>query len=209
MRLDRAQSIAGSLVELLAPGCERIEIAGSIRREKPEVKDIELVVRPVWSDVPAGQGSLLEVATEPQNELALLLEREIEAGREIVPIKPGGHDVDPYRLKHGGRYWRLWLPRPRIKCDVFLADAERWGLAYMIRTGSGVGPISGDPRHGFAPAMLARWKRISNGGFSNGSTLRRPDRTVVPTPEEEDVFAALEMDWVPPRNRESSDAVPR
>lgn len=39
-----AHSIALAVLELLRPHCIRIEIAGSIRREKPEVKDIEIVL---------------------------------------------------------------------------------------------------------------------------------------------------------------------
>ena len=43
MKLQEAQKIANKYLELLEPFCLRIEIAGSIRREKPEVKDIEIV----------------------------------------------------------------------------------------------------------------------------------------------------------------------
>lgn len=43
MELKKAKIIASKYVEQLRPFCKRIEIAGSIRREKPEVKDIEIV----------------------------------------------------------------------------------------------------------------------------------------------------------------------
>lgn len=43
MTFDLAKQIADKYVEKLKPMCYRIEIAGSIRREKPEVKDIEIV----------------------------------------------------------------------------------------------------------------------------------------------------------------------
>ena len=46
MRKDEAKKIADKYIELLKPYCERIEIAGSVRREKPEVKDIEIVAIP-------------------------------------------------------------------------------------------------------------------------------------------------------------------
>jgi DNA polymerase/3'-5' exonuclease PolX len=38
----QALAIAEQTRTALAPYCERIEIAGSIRRQKPQVKDIEL-----------------------------------------------------------------------------------------------------------------------------------------------------------------------
>jgi len=43
MKIDEAKKIADKYVEILKPYCLRIEIAGSIRREKPEVGDIELI----------------------------------------------------------------------------------------------------------------------------------------------------------------------
>jgi DNA polymerase/3'-5' exonuclease PolX len=46
MELKRARTIAKRLVDRLLPYCERIEIAGSIRREKAEVGDIEIVAIP-------------------------------------------------------------------------------------------------------------------------------------------------------------------
>jgi DNA polymerase/3'-5' exonuclease PolX len=46
MILSQARQIAEKYKALLAPYCERIEIAGSIRREKPEVGDIEIVTIP-------------------------------------------------------------------------------------------------------------------------------------------------------------------
>ncbi len=46
MILEEAQKIAEKYLNLLKPFCSRIEIAGSIRRGKPEVKDIEIVCIP-------------------------------------------------------------------------------------------------------------------------------------------------------------------
>lgn len=51
MELSKAKAIAERVVEALRPFCERIEIAGSIRREKPEVKDIEVVCIPRVRDM--------------------------------------------------------------------------------------------------------------------------------------------------------------
>lgn len=56
MKHSEALAVAEALRDYLAPACVRIEIAGSIRREKPEVKDIELVCEP--SMVPPGKPKL-------------------------------------------------------------------------------------------------------------------------------------------------------
>jgi DNA polymerase (family 10) len=44
VRLEEAELIAKRLKERLSPYCDRIEIAGSIRRQKPTVNDIDLVI---------------------------------------------------------------------------------------------------------------------------------------------------------------------
>jgi len=44
MNFQEAKSIAERVKETLAPYCERIEIAGSIRRAKPTVNDIDIVL---------------------------------------------------------------------------------------------------------------------------------------------------------------------
>jgi DNA polymerase/3'-5' exonuclease PolX len=47
VKLEEAKGIADKYVEILRPYCLRIEVAGSVRREKPEVKDIEIVAIPI------------------------------------------------------------------------------------------------------------------------------------------------------------------
>ncbi|MBA7616099.1 hypothetical protein ES703_23390 [subsurface metagenome] len=46
MELERAQKIAEGVVGGLEQYCEQIEVAGSIRRKKPQVNDIDLVLVP-------------------------------------------------------------------------------------------------------------------------------------------------------------------
>lgn len=46
MILEQAERIAGQVKVKLAPYCERIEIAGSIRRRRPWVNDIDIVAIP-------------------------------------------------------------------------------------------------------------------------------------------------------------------
>lgn len=53
MELQKAKAIAEELKSLLEPACERIAVAGSIRRQKPFVRDIDIVL------IPANQGQLL------------------------------------------------------------------------------------------------------------------------------------------------------
>ena len=51
MELERARKIADAVVKRLSSYCQKIEVAGSIRRQKPWVKDVDLVLIPndLWS----------------------------------------------------------------------------------------------------------------------------------------------------------------
>lgn len=44
--LERAQKTADAIVKRLAPYCKKIEVAGSIRRRRPRVRDIDIVLIP-------------------------------------------------------------------------------------------------------------------------------------------------------------------
>jgi DNA polymerase (family 10) len=55
MDLKKAQIIGLSVVDKLKPYCDRIEIAGSIRRKRPFVHDIDLVY------IPSNQGQFVTI----------------------------------------------------------------------------------------------------------------------------------------------------
>ena len=54
MELQQAQALAEELASGLEPGCTRIEIAGSVRRGKPEPHDLEIVAIPKSTFVQTG-----------------------------------------------------------------------------------------------------------------------------------------------------------
>ena len=49
MQLEHAQKLAQEIVEQIHPYCERIEVAGSIRRKKSEVRDVDIALIPKQS----------------------------------------------------------------------------------------------------------------------------------------------------------------
>ena len=51
MQLERAKAIAEEVIKRLSPYCQKIEVAGSVRRKKPTVNDIDLVLIPsdLWN----------------------------------------------------------------------------------------------------------------------------------------------------------------
>jgi DNA polymerase (family 10) len=55
MELQKAQSIADEIVSRLKPFCSRISVAGSIRRQKPWVRDVDIIA------IPSSQGQFIGV----------------------------------------------------------------------------------------------------------------------------------------------------
>ena len=110
MDIAQAFNLAEELRIGLAPLCERIEVAGSIRRRRPQVKDIELVAIPKWAEVPddSVQPSLFG-GPPPMKRMNLLqdaIERLERAGL-LYPIKPGVPGIERWHLTADGKYWRL------------------------------------------------------------------------------------------------------
>ncbi len=107
---DEAYSIALAVLELLRPHCIRCEIAGSIRREKPEVKDIEIVAIPKPYQTGLFEDGIAEVVNRWQK-----VKGELAYGKT--------------------KYTQRILPEG-IKLDLFFAEEGNWGLIFAIRTGS-------------------------------------------------------------------------
>lgn len=208
MWIKEAFEAASALVEEMRPFCERVEIAGSIRRGCQEVKDVELVVIP--RRLP---GNVLDLfgTTEEVNSLhAWALEAE---GRGLLRwIKTGTSEVIPWTPKPEGKYWR-GLVRETVKLDLFLARPDNFGLIFLIRTG----------HKKFSSGVLGHAKRntpyqtessyfeeheIKGRGEPEGYLVekKRWGRRVE-TPEERDVFDLLRLEWVEPRDRVGFEAV--
>ena len=164
------------MLEAISPACSRCEIAGSIRREKPEVKDIEIVAI--------------------VNSYEELFNGVRKHGRFI---KPGVSDIIDWEPKVDAKYLRVML-HEEIKLDLFIATPDNWAGIFLMRTGSGVGS-NGSPFSGFIPGMFSRFKKLSNGGKMIGGIPTMPSGEQLLLVEEEDFFELLEMNFVPPKER--------
>ena len=105
-----AYKIALEVLEQLKPYCERIEIAGSLRRKKNEVGDIELVVIPLPYSTGLLESGLASVVNKWEK-----VRGELEFGKT--------------------RYTQRILPEG-IKLDLFIAKEGNWGSILATRTGS-------------------------------------------------------------------------
>jgi len=116
MQLENAYPLAASLLKDLSQFCDKIEIAGSIRRRKQTVKDIEIVCIPKKISVPDGLFDSKYVRSP--GFVKYLKRKTIIKG-------------DPEK----GKYIKIFYNKD-IKADIFCAHKENWGYIFAIRTGS-------------------------------------------------------------------------
>lgn len=172
---DEAKKIADELVVLLGEGFERLEIAGSLRRKKALVGDIELV------------GILQTI------KVGLFGFSEILPTRAVIELM----GRFGYKAEKAGEKYIKFFSNRKMNVDLFLCTPETWGCIFMIRTGSAeftrkmVTKIS---RGGWCPNDMR---------FLDGRLLR--DGNLLDTPEEMDVFRELGMAYVPPEQRSSNE----
>lgn len=165
---------ADMLVSLLSPACSRIELAGSLRRMRPMISDIEIIAIPK---------PITNLIGEPtgRTEVDDLLDR--------FPV---------HFVKRGQRYQQFWFEdRQKIQpfyVDLFLQNADTWGVNMMIRTGSAEFSkrmVTPKPQGGYMPpGYTIREARV----WTNGAT--------VATPEEADIFDFWGMKFVQPVDRQ-------
>lgn len=121
--LDKAMKVAEYILKLLQPHCDRIHLAGSIRRLRYKVSDIEIVCQPkkVFE-----QNGLF-----PENGEWMISKDFSEALMVITDIVLKG--------KIGGRMMRIRTTSkicPGIVLDLFMPQPHDYFRIYAIRTGS-------------------------------------------------------------------------
>ncbi|MBL1197266.1 MAG: hypothetical protein HND51_23215, partial [Chloroflexi bacterium] len=120
MQIAQALFLAVHLEQQLAPAFERLVVAGSVRRRKTNVKDIELVGLARYGPLQSGLFSDQESRQEnlSEHQLPDLLAASAWAIGD----------------KNGPRYKQLVNPYHDINCDLFiLHDPAEWGVGLTIR----------------------------------------------------------------------------
>lgn len=211
MIFNQAMAIAEGLRDTIAHRCVRVEIAGSLRRRRSVVGDIELVAIPKWDTKLVGSNLFGEGQKQNVNLLYDEWATKSAGFSYFKPpdetktayvnwIKTGTPNIVAWQIKPDGFYWRGFIPLSEtlgdgVKLDLFLTTPEKWGVILTIRTGS----------REFSHE-LANWARNTRGTpIDEGRVLNfgRP----LETPEERDVFEALGLRWVEPEDRTDKRAV--
>jgi len=182
--LAEAERLAHELVDLLAPACVQLVVAGSVRRRRPDVGDVEIVAEPRLA---SGPPDLFGEPTDQVNVLDDLCQRLLDEGRLTHRPDKNGHRAC------GSRYKRLAYRG--FGLDLFAAERDSFGLILVIRTGPEdfTKPLVTErAKHGWLPSYLK---------VQGGRLCYRDSGQPIPTPDEESVFAALGFREVPPEQR--------
>ncbi len=188
MKLDIARRLAAEVTRKILPNCDKFEIAGSIRRCKPEVKDIELVVIPKMFTSTKGIFAL------GSPDIMVRSDGFVRTVNQLVKVKGDARE---------GKYMQRAIvldkddypaiTERKIIVDIFTATPSSFGSIFLIRTGDAdfsrlfMGTIL--PKHGFKAEDGFIWK----------------GNDVVNLPTEHDVFALVGIPFIEPhlRNAES------
>lgn len=178
MSLRAARAVASEMVEALRPYCERIAVAGSIRRGRDWVNDIEIVAIPK-SKLKAPD---MDIFGEP------LGKPTVARDTGFIMVVDSLADRMLKGKISDGRYVQFFTGTG-TKVDLFMCAPDTWGYIYTTRTGSA----------DFMRTMAARWEQLGYKGVEGQLTrFGKP----VPTPEEADLFDLLHMAVPPPHQRE-------
>lgn len=186
---EQAHAAAEDLIEILRSSCQRIEIAGSLRRGKSEVHDLEIVAEPRYAEQNGGdlwgttvETDLLEVGVQLARQTGVLRLRDVEIHRKDGSVEIGKRDGASYKaLEFRGLPVDLFIVRPP-------AD---WGVIFTIRTGPA------DWSHRLVTDCQRFLRRVEGGRLYRSGQY-------VPCPTERDFFTAIGQPWVEPEQRDAA-----
>lgn len=191
--LAAARAVAERFVGTIRPYVERVEVAGSIRRGKPTVSDIEIVAIPKTHSLQAG---LFGDAGGPEvDELheQIVFQVEYDPRLEIRVLDDGTR-----RFRERVKYL-VW---EGIPLDLFaVKPPAQWGAILAIRTGpAAFSHLCVTPR--------AKGGAMPYGMLQQQGALWRgePERggRIIATPTEESWFEALGLpSWAPHERTEA------
>jgi len=168
--IDDAEEAAEKLIAYLRafPGLEVIEPAGSLRRGRETVGDLDILV------------------TGPA-----CAEDKVDAAVEYTAAYPPAADL----LAKGQNKVSFRL-RSGLQVDVRLLPEDSYGAALQYFTGSKMHNVT------------LRQRALKRGyTLSEYSLSRIDDGSVVASRTEQDIYASLGMDWIPPEMRENNGEI--
>lgn len=177
---EAADAVARELIERLKPCCNRIIVAGSLRRRKSEVGDFEILFIPKMET--------REVDWFASESVSMAAE-EIEA---MVADGTLSRRISVSGAATWGDKNKLAVHRGGIPVDLFAATEATWFNYLVCRTG----PLDSNKRI----ATLAQRKGLQWNPYGPGFT-RLDDGAIVPMSSEAAVFEFVGLPYAEPSAR--------
>jgi len=211
MKHREALIVAEWLVKDLRPGCERIEIKGSVCRGKPQVKDIEVLAIPILKPTRPEFGKPIDLTP-----LDRILRQLVETDGMLKPVK-GGEKFKQFEIKRLEEFG-IAEPLNPFKLDLFLCTPpSQWGVLSVIRTGpddfsqwmvtqkhlGGALPDGFFVRHN---VVWAEGTEVPNKPEEAARMMRASNSLEMP--EEMHFFAFCGLEWIEPEKRVARWAPP-
>lgn len=186
--LLQAQQLAWKILNTINHECERILVAGSIRRYEPVIGDIEIVAIPKQYEV-YQKGLFKEdnKVRKAKTSLDVLLDELVVIEKRLLKGE-----------EQGNRHKNFIIPSNKMSLDLYLATPDNWGYILALRTGSAL----------FNQRMVTR-----NEGENDTYGLLDPryyvkdeyvwndQDVIVPVLYEPDFFKLLRCGWICPWDR--------
>ncbi len=199
IHLGRAAAVADIFVDRLRslPGVVNVTPAGSLRRGKDTIGDIDILVCIKNSDVDWGAIATAFCATRgvvqviAQGESKCSVRYSLDGGSSRWQPEPSVDDGAP---REAG---------PSIQVDLRILPTAHFGSALMYFTGSKEHNVKMRERAISMGFTLNEWGlyRVKPGSKEEKPPQERGEKPVAAA-SEEDVFAALGLPWIPPEARE-------
>lgn len=175
-----ALKIADRVFQELFFHCERIEIAGDIRRKLSDIRIIDIVCTPKMGNRPSSKTGkyapvmrYIEVINKWRRIKGEPWDRTTS---RFVPIDETNPDSDT------------------IQVNIHQADENNWGYMLALKTGSG---------DYFHRVLAAGWVRNRYNGKDGYLYRKEPNQepVLVPVPEERDLFRFARVKYIEPESR--------
>lgn len=188
MDLKTATKYANEFIDLIADGCVLAEIAGSIRRQKAEVKDIEIVALEKSFDV-LGYDIFGYRTPETDTHYSHL--------KDTLQTLIGNKFDYDHTVKRNGDKYKRFIYRG-MAVDLFIAETKNFGNTMAIRTGNAeFSRLLVTPRNkgGLMPSYLHHKDGYLWSGGNRITCISEPD-----------FFDTLEIPFVEPQERNETAA---
>ena len=173
--------VAAELCAALKPACEKLVVAGSLRRRKPDVGDVEILY--------IGKTEVRQDPADMFASITVNLADEVTAALEKSGVLERRKNVNGSEM-YGPKNKLMRHLATGLPVDLFAATVENWHNYLVCRTG----PADSNTRICMA-AQERGWKWNPYGaGFSRDGEIR-------PMTSEEEVFAFVGLPYAQPEER--------